>query len=188
MSTMENRLPAARRRSLLQGWAYRAQTVYVRLMLWLVARLLGAASAVDPTIRSEVRALPGDFAFTMRVRSGKAGMVVGRVGDRLRAADPNRISDPSLVFEFKHISHAFLVLAFLESTSRSFANDRITVDGDIGLAMKVVRCLNRMEVLVLPKFVAARAVKAYPRIDLVEKLTLAMRIYGRMLLDLLGGR
>ncbi len=55
------------------------------------------------------------------------------------------------------------------------------------LAMKVVRMLNRMECIVLPKFVAARAVKAYPSIGLGDKLGLAARVYGRLVIELFGG-
>lgn len=169
------------------SWGYRLQNLYVRLMMWLVARLLGAASAVDPVVQREVIALPADFSFAMRVRAGGAGMAMRRSGDRLRAIDPATAGPLSLAFEFKHLTHAFLVLGFVESTARSFANDRIAVDGDIALGMKLVRCLNRMEAVVLPRFVAVRAVKAYPDIGIAQKLTLALRVYGRMVLDLLGG-
>lgn len=168
--------------------AYRAQLVYVRVMLWLVGRLLQAASRVDPVIRAEVAGLPAEFAFTMRLHSGAAGLVLGRDGDRLRALPRHGDRSLSLVFEFKHVTHAFLVLAFVEGTARSFANNRMTLGGDVALAMKIVRCLNRMEVLVLPKLVARRAVKEYPDIGLGTRLSVAARIYGRMVIDLFGGR
>jgi len=166
---------------------YRAQLLYVRIMLWLVGRLLQAASRVDPVIRDEVATLPPNFAFAMRLHSRAAGLVMGREGDRLRVLSSRAAQPLSMVFEFKHVTHAFLVLAFVEGTARSFANDRMTLGGDVALAMKIVRCLNRMEVLVLPKFVARRAVKQYPAIALGERLGLAARIYGRLVIELFGG-
>jgi hypothetical protein len=169
------------------SFSYRAQLVYVRIMLWLVGRLLQAASRVDPVIRGEVATLPANFAFAMRLHSRVAGLVMGREGDRLRVLPAQRERPLSMIFEFKHVTHAFLVLAFVEGTARSFANDRMTLGGDVALAMKIVRCLNRMEVLVLPKFVARRAVKEYPEIGLGERLGLAGRIYGRMVIELFGG-
>jgi len=167
--------------------AYRAQLLYVRVMMWLVGRLLQAASAVDPVIRSEVAALPADFTFAMRLSSGLAGLSMRRDGERLATRKSSAGESLSLVFEFKHLTHAFLVLGFVEGTARAFANDRMTLSGDAALAMKIVRCLNRMEALVLPKFVAARAVKRYPQIGLGTKLGLALKIYGRFLIDLFGG-
>jgi hypothetical protein len=169
------------------GWGYRLQLLYVRIMLWLVGRLLQAASGVDPVIRAEVAALPRDFSFAMRLHSGAAALVMRRDGDRLRAVPAEPGAGYSLTFEFKHVTHAFLVLGFVEGTARAFANDRMTMGGDVALAMKIVRCLNRMESLVLPKFVAARAVKAYPSIGLGEKLGLAAKIYGRLVIELFGG-
>ena len=54
--------------------------------------------------------------------------------------------------------------------------------------MRVLRALNRMQAVVLPRFVAVRALKAYPRIAPGEKIALAVRIYARMLLQLFGGK
>jgi len=50
--------------------------------------------------------------------------------------------------------------------------------------MIIVRCLDRMESLVLPKFIAVRAVKRYPSIPLSRKLTLAVKIYMQVLAGL----
>jgi hypothetical protein len=168
------------------GVPYAFQKVYVRLMMWLVARLLAAASAVDPVVRKEVLALPEGFSFTMRVRSGVAGMGLRRDGDRLKPIRAWDRQQYPLVFEYKHVTHAFLVLGFVEGTAVAFANDRITVDGNTSTAMKIIRGLNRMEVVVLPRIIAERAVKSYPDIGLVEKLGLAARVYGRLILDLFG--
>ena len=168
------------------GVPYAFQKVYVRLMMWLVARLLAAASAVDPVVRKEVLTLPEDFSFTMRVRSGVAGMGLRRDGDRLKPIRAWDRQQYPLVFEYKHVTHAFLVLGFVEGTAVAFANDRITVDGNTSIAMKIIRGLNRMEVVVLPRIIAERAVKSYPDIGLMEKLGLAARVYGRLILDLFG--
>ena len=40
------------------GAPFAIQKLYVRLMMWLVARLLTEASVVDPLVRHEVLALP----------------------------------------------------------------------------------------------------------------------------------
>ena len=168
------------------GTPYFFQKVYVRLMMWLVARLLAAASIVDPVVRKEVLALPGDFSFTMRVRSGVAGMGLRRDGNRLIPVTDWGQREYPLVFEYKHVTHAFLVLGFVEGTAIAFANDRITVDGNTSIAMKIIRGLNRMEAVVLPRIIAERAVKSYPDIGLMEKLGLAARVYGRLVLNLLG--
>lgn len=166
------------------GPSYSLQRRYVTFMMWLIARLLQAASAADATIRREVADLPEGFSFSMRVRSGAPGLTMTKSGDRLAVARRASEIPTTLAFEFKHLAHAFLVLSFQESTPQAFANDRLSIDGEFTNAMKVLRCLNRMQALVLPRFVASRALKEYPAIGLAEKLTLAARIYGRFVIDL----
>lgn len=170
------------------GFAYRAQRLYVSVMMWLVGRLLQASSAVDPVVRHEVSQLPAGFTFAMRVRPGRPGFVMGEQDGQLRLRSPDAAGSLHLSFDFKHFTHAFLVLGFIEGTATSFARDRMSVDGNLGAGMKIVRCLNRMEAVVLPKFIARRAVKAYPKIGLGEKLMAAARIYLRLLIQLVGGK
>jgi len=62
------------------------------------------------------------------------------------------------------------------------------LDGEINLAMIIVRCLDRMEALVLPRFIAVKALKRYPPIRLSEKLVLALKIYMQFLMGLLRRR
>ena len=167
-----------------RGPAYAIQRGYAGFMMWLISRLLQAASAVDTVIRRDVGRLPEDFSFSMRVRSGSPALTMRKVGDGLRAVPSSTVRRPTLTFEFKHVAHAFLVMSFQESTPRAFANDRLAVDGDFPSAMKIMRSLNRMQAVVLPRFIAVRALKAYPRIGIVEKIGLAARIYGRLVIDL----
>ena len=166
------------------GPSYSLQRRYVAFMMWLIARLLQAASAADRVIRTEVAHLPEGFSFSMRVRSGAPGLTMRKSRDCLAVVRGVSHVRPTLAFEFKHLAHAFLVLSFQESTPQAFANDRLSIDGEFTSAMKVLRCLNRMQALVLPRFVARRALKEYPAVGLSEKLVLAARIYGRFLIDL----
>ncbi len=70
------------------------------------------------------------------------------------------------------------MLSFQEKTSVAFANDRMLVNGDISYAVRMTRILNRLEVFILPRLVASRAVKEYPKdLHLPEKVLSAARIY-----------
>lgn len=60
----------------------------------------------------------------------------------------------------------------------NLANDRMIADGDISYAIRLVRCLNKMEALILPKMVAQLAVKEYPNnLGLKDKIMEASSIY-----------
>jgi len=169
--------------------AARFQVFYVKIMIWFIGRLLEAASKVDKKIQEEIRALATGFAFSMDVLpNGPAFTVRKQVDGTLYCSRKNDTMPAALTISFKHVKHAFLILSFQESTARSFANDRMLLDGDINLAMIVVRCLGRMEVLVLPRFIAKRAVKRYPSISPSEKISLALRIYLQVIAGLFGRR
>ena len=48
------------------------QSIDVSVMIWLVGRLLEAASKVDKKIQEEVVELPASFAFSMGVLAGSS--------------------------------------------------------------------------------------------------------------------
>lgn len=174
MQATENMLPELQRR-------------YVGLMMGVVGRALVSASQVDDAVRKEVSSYPAGFILQMMVMpSGPAFSAEVQPDGTLKLLK-DFTGKPDLCARFKHMAHAFLVLSFQEGTARAFANDRLYVDGDVSHAIRMVRCLSRMEVLILPKLVAERAVKRYPDISMAEKLGLATRIYGRVAANFLKG-
>jgi hypothetical protein len=167
----------------------RIQLIYVAIMTWLIGRLLEAASHVDKKIQSEVVALPEAFRFSMgSLPDGPKFIMKKQVDGRLCCLRKKNTNAADLIISFKHVKHAFLVFSFQEGTARSFTNERILLDGEINLAMIIVRCLDRMEALVLPRFIAVKALKRYPPIRLSEKLVLALKIYMQFLMGLFRRR
>ena len=163
----------------------RMQIIYVNIMIWLIGRLLEAASKVDKLIQYEISALPDAFTFSMGILPNGPEFIVQKQADgTFYCSRKNDTIPAELIISFKHVKHAFLILSFQESTARSFANDRMLLNGEVDLGMIIVRCLDRMESLVLPKFIAVRAVKRYPSISLSKKLTLAVKIYMQVLAGL----
>lgn len=164
------------------------QGPYVRIMFDVMGRAMEAASQFDPVFQRELATLNPDFIFEMCVKPRGPGIVLQKQSDgSLKYLGDQSPQKPSLSIQFKHLAHAFLVLSFQESTARAFANDRMVVDGEISQAMKMVRCLNRLEVFILPKVIAQRAVKRYPKLSLQEKLLQGTRIYSRVAANFVKG-
>lgn len=154
------------------------QQIYVKLMMDIIGRGLVMASQVDQEVQAEVSKFPTGFVLSMGVFP-KGPAFVARVTHN---AQLELLSDytakPDLTIQFKHLSHAFLVFSFQESTAQAFANDRMVADGDLSNAIRLVRCLNKMEALILPKLLAELAVKEYPKsLALKQKLPGAAHIY-----------
>lgn len=169
----------------MSRWAEKA---YVDLMMGVVGRSLVATSQVDDEVRGELAGLPAGFTVQMMVVPRGPGFTTQVTDRHTLQLLPGFTGKPDLCVRFKHITHAFLVFSFQEGTARAFAHDRMYVDGDISSALRVVRCLSRMEVLILPKVIAQRAVKRYPKLAVGQKLKLAAHIYLRFLSNLAKGQ
>lgn len=163
-----------------------AQRAYVGLMMTVISRGLCAASHNDPEVQAEVAGFRPGYHIVMTVfpDGPRFALTVTDDGRLMRSDVADR--DADLVIRFKHLTHAFLVFTFQEGTARAFANDRMVADGDISDSIRLVRCLNRMEALILPAVVARRAVKEYRPIPLATKLRTAGGIYARVAASFIG--
>jgi hypothetical protein len=164
---------------------YPLQRIFVTGMLRLVGGLLEAASRSDAALRQEIAGFPDGLCIGMSVLGERARLRL-RVHQGRFVYLPDGDTPAELEIVFKHITHAFLVLSFQESTAQSYARSRMVSHGDVALTMRFVRCLNRMEAVTLPRVIAARALKSYPELSLREKLPVSLRTYGRLVTSVLG--
>lgn len=157
------------------------QLAYVKLMMDIIGRGLVMASQVDPEIKGEIAQFPVNFSLSMKVFPHGPAFVARVTADQQLELVKDLDQAPDLTITFKHLHHAFLVFSFQESTSQAFANDRMIADGDVSNAIRLVRCLNKMEALILPKLLAQLAVKEYPsQLGIKEKIMAASTIYAKI--------
>lgn len=163
---------------------YNFQRKYVSGMMKLIARLLQAGSEVDEEIKKEIDNLPDGYLFRMDAAPGNPCLMLQKRNGTMHIVPDDSPLEPDLRISFKHVTHAFLVFSFQEGTATAYANDRMLIDGDTGLAMKVVRSLNRVQSVVLPKMIAEKAVKTLPDFTLFDKLNISAKTYGKLLVNL----
>jgi hypothetical protein len=165
--------------------SYRVQRAVVAAMFQLMGRLLEAASRADRELQQEIAGFPEGYTIGFAVLGDtlcmrlcvKDGRFERLVGESAR---------PALEVVFKHVSHAFLVVTFQESTAIAFAHERAISHGDTALGMRFVRCLNRMQALTLPAPIVERALKRpLPALPLREKLALGSKVYAQLALTML---
>ncbi len=164
------------------------QRVYVAAMMDVIARGLVSTNTVDPEVQREIAQFPANFTIQMKVLPNGPAFTLRVEADHSLTIVRDFAGKPDLSVKFKHISHAFLVFSFQEGTARAFANDRMIADGDVSHAIRLVRCLNRMEALILPAPVAKLAVKRYPSLTLPEKAVKAARIYSLVAKNFVTGK
>jgi len=166
-----------------------ATRLYVQSMMEVIGRAMEAASEVDPVVKEEISRLPEQFSFEMKVLPAGPGFAMQKNSrGHLELLSGTLTQKPVISIQFKHLAHAFLVLSFQEGTARAFANDRMVCDGELGYALKLIRCLNQLETCILPKFVAEKAVKRYPDITVVKKVFGGSRIYRQLAKNLIRGK
>ena len=154
------------------------QQAYVKLMMDVIGRGLVMASQVDQEIKQEVAKFPANFVLSMNVFPHGPAFIAKVTDNHQLVLLSSSDTKPDLTITFKHLNHAYLVFSFQESTAQAFANDRMIADGDLSYAIRLVRCLNKMESLILPKLLAELAVKEYPtELTLKEKFNEAANIY-----------
>lgn len=164
------------------------ERIYVALMMRIVGWGLRAMSQVDPVMREEAAGFPDGMVIEMTALPDGPRMVLEKTSaGRLRYLGGAAPPRADLSIRFKHLDYAFRVFAFIESTPMAFARARIVVDGNVAAGVRLVRCLYRLESLLMPRFIAARGMKRYPEgLGLGHKLRMNARIYGRIALDLVS--
>ena len=166
---------------------YNYQRMYVSGMMQLISHMLKAGSQVDDVIKAEVADMPEGFVFRMCVMPGELNLTMKKQdGALVNLTDYT--DKPDLTMSFKHVTFAFLVFSFQEHTAQAYANERLVIDGDVPMSMKVVRCLNRLQTVILPKVVAKKAVKTYPDLEFIQKIQMTTKTYSQFLLNLVKER
>lgn len=155
---------------------------YVSFMMAFIARGLCAASRVDDVVREEVEGLPPGFTFEMGVLPNGPTLRLRRTDEGTLVEETVSGERPELGIRFKHLRHAFVSFTFQESTARSFADDRMLVDGDPALAMRMQRILDRLLFLTLPELVAVKALKRLPTTTTLKKARDIARLTKEMVI------
>jgi hypothetical protein len=156
---------------------------YIALLLWFMGRAIQAAARTDEEVSRELAVLPHGFTFCLGILPHGPHMVVGKDDlGQVRYMGGKAENRPiHLRILIKHLEAAFLVFTFQESTALAAARNRLQVDGEVAHACAVVRILDMVEVYLLPKCIARRAVKRYPSWTAGRKLSGRMLIYLRAL-------
>jgi aldehyde:ferredoxin oxidoreductase len=162
------------------------KNLYLQLMFWVMGRAVAAAARVDAAVRVEFDQLEAGFTFALRVLPGGPCLVVSKDPE----GHPRHLGGVfdgmavDLDLQIKNTAAAILLFTFQESTAVSFAHQRILVDGDLAAAMNVVRILERVEILLLPRLIARLAVKRLPTGKASPGLFKRLWLYARTITGL----
>ena len=153
-----------------QKWV---KKIVVQVVMFVLGRAIQSASRWDAFVRHEVARWKDGYSFILEVLPGGPRMGMQKQGGRLKFMGA-KLSDADLVVRFKNIECAFLVFSGLMGTEQGFAENRMTVKGDLPEAMSLIRCMNMIVVYLYPKFISRRLVKRVPNLSMKQH---AFRLY-----------
>ncbi|MBN2657891.1 MAG: aldehyde ferredoxin oxidoreductase family protein [Spirochaetales bacterium] len=134
--------------------------IYCTTVMAVLGWFIPAVACRKTSVREEVRALPDDFKLRFAIWPSGPALSLMRVGDRLKKVALTE-EEADMTVYLKSLEAAWLLLTFQESTCGSEAAGRLMVKGDLPHTCTFIRLMDKVEILLLPRFLAKRAVKKW---------------------------
>mgnify|MGYP005841657353 CR=1 FL=1 len=159
---------------------------YLGAMFWFVGRAFQAAWRLDERIREEFEILPADFSFLITVFPNGPGIVLkkdeqGRLrfrGKSMSTFDPGpQQREADVNIRFRTAASALRVFTFQISVYTAYAQNGISVSGDLAATMGIMRCLALVEDYLIPRMITRRILKRKPRTPCMKRHLRRLALY-----------
>ena len=148
----------------------------IKIAMVCLGRAFESAARFDPVIIEETRTWKAPVSIRMRVLPCGPCMTLIKNRGKIRySGKPQKSCD--LEISFKNIQSAFPVMAGFINAEAGFAQHRMIVKGDIPLAMSLIRCINRLQRLMLPRVISKRVLKRVRPLTLTDVFQ-RLRLYS----------
>ncbi len=144
----------------------RWKVLMIKLVFFLFGRATQFLSKTDPDIRREISRWPEDYMILYRVLPNGPRMVLARnhAGHlEYRGGKPTG-GKADLTIAMKNVESAFLVFTFKMGMNQAYAQNRVSVRGDVPTAMSQMRVLNLVLAYMLPKRLVKQITLKMPEI------------------------
>ncbi|MBI9108353.1 MAG: aldehyde ferredoxin oxidoreductase family protein [Spirochaetales bacterium] len=137
--------------------------IYCSVIMAVLGWFIPKIACRKESVRDEVRLFPENYTCTLGVWPSGPSVVFRREGDRLKKIG-GRTTRVDLGIYLKSIDAAWLMFTFQESTCQAEANNRLLVRGELQHSCTFIRLMDKVEILLLPKFIAKKAVKKWEKV------------------------
>jgi aldehyde:ferredoxin oxidoreductase len=157
-----------------KGWF---KQVVVSTFFFILGRAFQSLSRRDETLRREVASWPEETTVLFKVLPKGPRLAFKKVKDGILKYLGSKVGeqDATLVINFKNLEAAFLMMTAQLGTARAYAEHRMSVRGDLPIALSNIRCLNVVERYLFPTFIAKNVVKRLP--DIPARLRYPRRLW-----------
>ncbi len=131
----------------------------VRRVLAVMGRAITVLGTKDAAVEEMGGAFNEGEVVRMCTMQGTACLDLICLNGKMRYAKPMVAQDAVLKFEFKNIEHLYKLCTARLSLHEAYAQHRMTVSGDIGTGMSVLRAVYHVEATLFPWFIAKHVLK-----------------------------
>lgn len=147
-----------------------------RFILSILGKGLCKLSFLDEYIMSEIEIYEEGMIIQIIILPTGDNIKLKKQNDGFILLKKSNTEKADLVISFKNVSSAFNILTGKSSIHQAYCENRLIVQGDIHLAMPLVRVLYRVEAYLFPKLISKNILKSKPKLT-VNRL----RVYALLL-------
>jgi len=139
------------------------KALLIRVLLWFLGRGICACARLDSRVAAEVATWAEGVRVCLAIAPAGPAMSLELRAGRVRFLGLRAVADAALVIRFKHLEGALPVFLGMKSIARAYAERRMTLQGDLTLAMSVVRVMLITEAYLFPALITRRIMQRVPR-------------------------
>ena len=137
--------------------------IVVKVVLFILRRGMKAGSKMDPDIKAEtMNSFPEGYSIAIKVWPDGPQMTILKKNNVFVNGKKYQ-ENPDLTIYYKNLESAFLAFSARMSVPTSLAQHRIMARGDTVKVMAFVRCLNVLQRLLFPWFIARKVLRTMPQ-------------------------
>jgi hypothetical protein len=143
----------------------RCRILYIRLLLCILGRAVPRTLYLSREAGEEARNFPEGYRILLGLRAPGPALILESdgLGQLYPVSDKENSAD--LEIRLKSAEAAFRLFTFRESTAVSEAGGRLIAAGNLAKVLSFIRIIDAVEILLLPRVLARRAVKLWRKPD-----------------------
>lgn len=154
----------------------RFKKMVVKTVFFIIGRALQSASRWDADIKKELSVLPDNFKIQMLVLPKGPEMTVITRNGRFKYLGMKPM-EADMTVNYKNMESAFMLFTARKGISRSYAEHRLSLRGNLAYAMMFTRCVIIVQGYLFPKIINRRIMKRVPPMSL-KKHFVRMWLYS----------
>ncbi|MBF0242965.1 MAG: hypothetical protein HQK64_10900 [Desulfamplus sp.] len=147
----------------------------VKIIFFVLGRAFQSASKHDEEIQKEIASWQNGFTLLMKVLPDGPYMGLQK-RDNMLEFKGSELKQADLEIYFRNVESAFMIMTPQMGAPQAFAEKRMSIKGDLGIATTFTRTLVIVMSTLYPKFIVKRLVKRVPPLTL-KRLQLRAWLY-----------